>query len=110
MGEFGAFSKADMDSRIKWTAYCARLFESLGFSWSYWEFGAAFGIYNPDSNTWNMDLVNALISDDKSVLEMGEPEIIEGKDIVKNGDFSDGTNSWQFGAWVGEGKGKVKAH
>ena len=61
VGEFGAYSKAPMDSRIRWTNYCARFFEEKGFSWAYWEFCAGFGIYNPDSKTWNQGLVDALL-------------------------------------------------
>ncbi len=34
IGEFGALDRADLQSRAKWTAYCARLFESYGFSWA----------------------------------------------------------------------------
>jgi len=61
MGEFGAYSKAPMDSRVRWTNYCARLFEERGFSWAYWEFCSGFGIYNPGSKTWNQGLVEALL-------------------------------------------------
>lgn len=61
IGEFGAYSKADMVSRAKWTTYLSRYFESLGWSWAYWEFCAGFGIYNPDSKTYNQPLVDALL-------------------------------------------------
>ncbi len=44
MGEFGVYSKADMASREKWTHYVAREAERRGISWSYWEFGAGFGV------------------------------------------------------------------
>jgi len=108
IGEFGAFQKADMASRVRWTSYCARLFEKLGFSWSYWEFCALFGIYDPETQTWREDLLNALISDDTSVLEMGSADTIKGKDILTNGDFSQSTNGWIFGAWVGKAQGTVE--
>ena len=45
IGEFGAYKKADMDSRAHWTEFCARLFEEMGFSWHYWEFCSGFGVY-----------------------------------------------------------------
>lgn len=61
MGEFGAYSTAEMDSRAKWTAFCARKFEEFGFSWSYWEFGAGFGIFDPGSTSWRIELVKALV-------------------------------------------------
>lgn len=60
MGEFGSYSKADQDSRIKWTAFIRKEAEKRGFSWSYWEFGAGFGIYDRDKKQWRQDLLNAL--------------------------------------------------
>ena len=50
VGEFGAYNKADLESRIKWTNFLARWFESQGFSWAYWEWSAGFGIFNPATN------------------------------------------------------------
>jgi endoglucanase len=64
LGEFGAYNKADMESRARWTEYVARTAEEYGFSWSYWEFCAGFGIYNQGSETWNEPLVKALIPED----------------------------------------------
>jgi endoglucanase len=61
MGEFGAYGKADMDSRARWTAFVAREAEARGFSWAYWEFCAGFGIYQADIKIWEQPLVNALI-------------------------------------------------
>lgn len=61
MGEFGAYSKADMDSRSKWTQFAAREAETRGFSWAYWEFCAGFGIYNPVTETWYTPLLDSLI-------------------------------------------------
>jgi endoglucanase len=63
LGEFGAYSKADMDSRASWTEFVARTAEEYDMSWAYWEFCAGFGIYNPDSKTWNQPLVQALLPD-----------------------------------------------
>ncbi len=60
-GEFGAYSKADMESRQKWTSYVARECERLGFSWAYWEFGAGFGAYNLQEGKWVEPLITALI-------------------------------------------------
>jgi endoglucanase len=35
LGEFGAYSKADMSSRVRWTRYVAREAEHHGFAWAY---------------------------------------------------------------------------
>ncbi len=61
MGEFGAYSKADMDSRARWTSFVTREAEAHGFAWAYWEFCASFGVYDPFSKTWRSPLLEALI-------------------------------------------------
>ena len=61
LGEFGAFSKAPMPSRVTWTNAVAREAEALTISWSYWEFGSGFGAYDIQTNQWRQPLLNALI-------------------------------------------------
>jgi endoglucanase len=61
LGEFGAFSKGDMDSRARWTAFVARTAESHGFPWTYWEFCSGFGVYDPLAHTWRQPLLEALM-------------------------------------------------
>ncbi|MBN1874187.1 MAG: glycoside hydrolase family 5 protein [Anaerolineae bacterium] len=61
MGEFGAYSTADMPSRVRWTTFVREEAEGRGFSWSYWEFGAGFGVYDRDLRRWNEALLTALI-------------------------------------------------
>jgi len=61
LGEFGAYSKADMDSRARWTAFIAREAEKQEFSWGYWEFCSGFGVYDPTNNKWIEPLLKALI-------------------------------------------------
>lgn len=61
MGEFGAYSKADMASRVRWTYFVAREAEKRNISWAYWEFCSGFGVYDPIKNEWRKDLLNALI-------------------------------------------------
>jgi endoglucanase len=61
LGEFGAYSKADMTSRAKWTRAVAREAEARGFSWAYWEFAAGFGAYDKDKKHWREPLLKALV-------------------------------------------------
>ena len=61
LGEFGAYSGADLDSRALWTSAVAREAERLGISWSYWEFGSGFGAYDPATDAWRGPLLKALI-------------------------------------------------
>jgi len=61
MGEFGAYNKADISSRVKWTSFVAREAERRTFSWAYWEFCSGFGAYDLTKREWRMDLLTALI-------------------------------------------------
>lgn len=61
LGEFGAYSRADIESRAAWTTFVAREAEKQGFSWAYWEFGAGFGVYDRSRGEWNTPLLQALM-------------------------------------------------
>ena len=61
LGEFGAYSKADMDSRARWTAFVARAAEARSFSWGNWEFCSGFGVYDSAAHQWREPLVQALL-------------------------------------------------
>ena len=60
LGEFGALSKGDITSRANWTAYVRKQAESMGISWTYWEFCAKFGVYDDTTGQWNEPLLEAL--------------------------------------------------
>ena len=90
IGEFGAYNKADIQSRARWTTYLSRFFESKGWSWAYWEFSAGFGIYNPDSKTFNQELTNALLHN-----EMPEPSKYEGTEVYAS-DFESSNDGWRL--------------
>lgn len=61
LGEFGAYSKAPQESRVRWTAFVREQAEAHGFAWAYWEFGSGFGLYDPQARQWRSDLLKALI-------------------------------------------------
>lgn len=61
IGEFGSYSRADIDSRYRWTKYVRQVCENRGFSWIYWEFGAGFGLYDRESCSWRSRLLDALM-------------------------------------------------
>jgi len=61
LGEFGAYSRADHASRIRWTRFVREQAEARGFSFAYWEFGAGFGAYDRDANRWRPELKDALV-------------------------------------------------
>jgi endoglucanase len=61
LGEFGAYNKADMESRARWTGFVAEeaLQRKMGFG--YWEFCSSFGVYDPDQDQWIEPLRKALL-------------------------------------------------
>ncbi len=61
LGEFGAYSKADMDSRVRFTRLMRDEAEARGFTWGYWEFASGFGVYDPVSHTMRTQLRDALL-------------------------------------------------
>ena len=61
LGEFGAYSRADMESRARWTAFLRNEAERRGISWAYWEFASGFGAYDPRREQWRQPLLSALI-------------------------------------------------
>ncbi len=61
LGEFGAYGKADMESRVKWTRFVRTEAARLGMSWAYWEFCSGFGAYDAKTGNWRKDLKTALV-------------------------------------------------
>ena len=61
LGEFGAYDKADMDSRARYTASVARAAERLGWSWAYWQFDSDFVVYDIGKDAWVEPLEKALV-------------------------------------------------
>ena len=65
LGEFGAYSRADMESRARWTRFVAdeALKRKMGFA--YWEFCSGFGCYDSGRNQWIEPLKQALLPEKK---------------------------------------------
>jgi endoglucanase len=61
LGEFGAYKKADMESRVRWTKCVADNAIERGFSISYWDFCANFALYEMDTKTWHKELLDAVL-------------------------------------------------
>ena len=61
LGEFGAYEKADLDSRVRWTNFVARESEKRNIPWAYWEFNSGFGVYDDFKKEWKVELLQALI-------------------------------------------------
>ena len=62
LSEFGANSKADLASRVRWTKFVADTARSQGFSFAYWDFCAEyFGLYDPGTKSWRRQLLEAVL-------------------------------------------------
>lgn len=62
LGEFGSYSKADMESRARWTKCVADTAVERGMSFDYWEFCAAeFGLYDQATHSFRQPLLDAVI-------------------------------------------------
>jgi endoglucanase len=61
LGEFGAYDKGDMASRVRWTSFVTRSAEKLGWSWAYWQFDGDFIVYDMKEQKWVEPLRDALI-------------------------------------------------
>jgi endoglucanase len=61
LGEFGAYDKADMDSRVRYTSAVARAAEARGWAWGYWQFDSDFIVYDIPADRWVTPIHDALI-------------------------------------------------
>jgi endoglucanase len=61
LGEFGAYDRADMASRVRYTGCVARQAEELGWSWGYWQFDSDFVVYDISKDAWVVPIRDALI-------------------------------------------------
>lgn len=60
LGEFGAYDKAPMDSRVKWTAAVAQAARERGFAYAYWQFSSDFILYDFQRQAWVEPILEAI--------------------------------------------------
>jgi len=61
LGEFGAYDKGPTDSRVEYTFWVARMAESLGWAWTYWQFDSDFIVWDMAKDGWVEPIRKALI-------------------------------------------------
>ncbi len=61
LGEFGAYDRAGMDSRVRYLSFVTRQAEKLGWSWAYWQFDSDFILYDIPEDKWIEPLRDALV-------------------------------------------------
>jgi endoglucanase len=60
VGEFGAFSKAPQAARVRFLRFMREQMAERQMTWSYWEFAAGFGVYDPMAKALRADMFDAL--------------------------------------------------
>ncbi len=100
IGEFGAYNQADLDSRLRWSHFCAKLFESRKLPWAYWEYSQGFGLYNLTTNSWNPGLADTLLSADTATLKIDSSSLSFGDQMVINEYFT-GKSGWTHNVYGG---------
>jgi endoglucanase len=66
LGEFGAYDRGPMDSRVRWTAAVARAAEARSWSWAYWQFDSNFILYDVKREVWVEPILGALVPNSPS--------------------------------------------
>jgi len=61
LGEFGAYDKGEMDSRVRYTSFVARTAEKLGWAWTYWQFDSDFIVWDMAKDSWVEPIRKALV-------------------------------------------------
>jgi len=61
LGEFGAYDKGPIDSRVAYTSWVARTAESFGWAWTYWQFDSDFIVWDMAKDGWVEPILNALV-------------------------------------------------
>jgi endoglucanase len=64
LGEFGAYEKADLESRARWTQFIADEARRRKMGFAYWEFCSGFGAYDAGRRQWIKPLQDALLHAD----------------------------------------------
>lgn len=100
LGEFGAYDKAPMDSRARYTAAVARTAESLGWSWAYWQFDNDFVLYDIPAGRWVEPILRALVPNSNGASQdsgrrFACADYTQGKVFVVG---SDGRVEWDYPA------------
>jgi len=61
LGEFGAYDKAPMESRVRYLNAVTRAAEKRAWSWAYWQFDSDFILWDMKRDGWVEPILNALI-------------------------------------------------
>jgi endoglucanase len=60
VGEFGAYSKAPQDARLRYLRFVREAMAARELPWIYWELAAGFGVYDPAAKSLRTDMTDVL--------------------------------------------------
>ncbi|PHS26319.1 MAG: glycoside hydrolase [Robiginitomaculum sp.] len=63
LGEFGSHQKAPAASRVRWTKAMRHALAAEDIGWCAFDFAAEFSFWSPATQSWNRDLLDALLGD-----------------------------------------------
>jgi hypothetical protein len=94
VGEFGAKTEGDQDSRIKWYQYMVKTMVERGYSFTAWDHPGSFEIYSRNERVWDMEILNELIysgnySGPEIAIQGNKKYICDGNTITKLSDNTD---------------------
>lgn len=61
LGEFGAYEKAELGARTRWTAAIVAEANARGIPYAYWELRSGFGLYDSEKHEWRRALLDAVL-------------------------------------------------
>jgi endoglucanase len=61
LGEFGAYEKAELGARTRWTTAIVAEADARSIPYSYWELRAGFGLYDLEKKAWRPELLQAVL-------------------------------------------------
>jgi endoglucanase len=61
LGEFGAYDRGDIESRMRYDYGVARAAEAHSFAWAYWQFDSDFVAYDMKTDGWVQPILYALV-------------------------------------------------
>lgn len=61
LGEFGAYDKAVMDDRVRWTRFVREEVQKRNIPWAYWELWDGFGLFDRSTGMFRKPLLQSLL-------------------------------------------------
>jgi endoglucanase len=61
LGEYGAYEKAELGARTRWTAAVVSEADARAIPSAYWELRASFGLYDLEKKQWRRELLEAVL-------------------------------------------------